>query len=385
MIRIVTVKTFGFFRILPVNNIFTNDQGERGKIMAARFLKVLLFVVCLITVQVSSQTIETLMSNGVTLLERGAYSQAVTAFRQVVAREPDHFEGQFNLAFAYLQWGRSGNAIEEFKKALAYQPKNSQIWSNMAFAYSNLGKNEEALYALNQAVTYDSENIPARINLASMYANANRPKQAKEQYEKVLAIDPAHEEALVNLSKCYLAEKQYDEAIKCLNKVAEAYPNNGEAHFELANIYWKRQNNLDKALAEYKLAVTLTPENMGFYENYKNALLEKGEKVDAIELLKSALLKTDDPLRKDRFQTEINRLETGSSTGQSAIAMEKLESKENISDLKSELRKSSVNEGKRIDAKPVNVLGDLESLSADTASTPKLDLRSEAKKKAADK
>jgi len=385
LIRIVTVKTYGFFRILPVHNIFTNDQGERGKIMAARFLKVLLFVVCLITVQVSSQTIETLMSNGVTLLERGAYSQAITAFRKVVAREPDHFEGQFNLAFAYLQWGRSGNAIEEFKKALAYQPKNSQIWSNMAFAYSNLGKNEEALYALTQAVTYDSENIPARINLASMYANANRPKQAKEQYEKVLAIDPSHEEALVNLSKCYLAEKQYDEAIKCLNRVAEAYPNNGEAHFELANIYWKRQNNLDKALAEYKLAVTLTPENMGFYENYKNALLEKGEKVDAIELLKSAQLKTDDHLRKDRFQAEINRLETGSSTGQSAIAMEKLESKENISDLKSELRKSSVNEGKRIDAKPVNILGDLESISADTGSTPKLDLRGEAKRKAADK
>ncbi len=353
--------------------------------MAARLLKVLLFVVGLISVQVSSQTIETLMSNGVTLLERGSYSQAVTAFRQVVAREPDHFEGQFNLAFAYLQWGRNGNAVEEFKKALAYQPKNSQIWSNMAIAYSNLGKNEEALYALTQAVSYDSENIPARINLASMYANANRPKQAKEQYEKVLAIDPTHEEALVNLSKCYLAEKQYDEAIKYLNKVAEAYPNNGDVHFELGNIFWKRQNNIDKALTEYKLAVTLKPENMGFYENYKNALLEKGEKVDAIELLKSALLKTDDPLRKDKLQTEINRLETGSSTGQTAVALETLESKENISDLKSELRKSSVNEGKRIDAKPVNVLGDLESLSADTASTPKLDLRSEAKKKAADK
>jgi tetratricopeptide (TPR) repeat protein len=351
--------------------------------MVTRFLKVLLFVMGLIAVQVSAQTIETLMSNGVALLERGSYSQAVTAFRQVVAREPDHFEGQFNLAFAYLQWGRNSNAVEEFKKALAYQPKNSQIWSNMAIAYSNLGKNEEALYALTQAVTYDPENIPARINLASMYANANRPKQAKEQYEKVLAIDPSHEEALVNLSKCYIAEKQFDEAIKYLNKIVEAYPNNGEVHFELGNIYWKRQNNIDKALSEYKLAVTLKPENMGFYDNYEKALLEKGEKVDAIELLKSALLKTDDPLRKDKIQTEINRLETGSTTGQTAIASEKLESKENISDLKSELRKGGANEGKRIDAKPVNVLGDLESLGADT--TPKLDLRSEAKRKAAEK
>lgn len=376
-------KPFGVLRILPVITHSPNYQGERGRTMAARFLKVLLVVMGLITVQVSAQTIETLMSNGVAMLERGSYSQAVTAFRQVVAREPDHFEGQFNLAFAYLQWGRNGNAVEEFKKALAYQPKNSQIWSNMAIAYSNLGKNEEALYALTQAVTYDSENIPARINLASMFANANRPKQAKEQYEKVLAIDPTHEEALLNLSKCYIADKQYDDAIKYLNKVAEAYPNNGEVHFELANIYWKRQNNIDKALSEYKLAVTLKPENMGFYENYKNALLEKGEKVDAIELLRSAMLKTDDPIRKDKLQTEINRLETGSSSGQTAIASEKLESKENISDLKSELRKGSANEGKRIDAKPVNVLGDLESLSADT--TPKLDLRSEAKKKAADR
>jgi tetratricopeptide (TPR) repeat protein len=346
-------------------------------------LKPLLVIFVLAFSGYAAESVESLMASGQSLLERGAYSQAVTAFRQVVSRESDNFEAQFNLAFAYLQWGRSNNAVEEFKKALVWQPKNSQVWANLAIAYGNLNKKEEALYSLNQAVTFDSQNITARMNLASMYANADRMPQALEQYKKVLEIDPTHEEALVNMSKCLIGEKQFDEAIKYLKQLVVAYPNNGEVHYELANIYWKIQKNIGSALSEYKLAVTLTPENISFYDNYSAALIEKGEKVDAIEVLKKSLLYTDDPLKKDKIQNQINRLETGDRPAEKnpENTSAKMESKEGINDLKKELRKDNSSETKRIETKPVNIMGDLESVSSDTTKT--LDLRGEAKKRAA--
>jgi tetratricopeptide (TPR) repeat protein len=216
-----------------------------------------------------------------------------------------------------------------------------------------------------------------------MYANADRMPQALEQYKKVLEIDPTHEEALVNMSKCLIGEKQFDEAIKYLKQLVVAYPNNGEVHYELANIYWKIQKNIGSALSEYKLAVTLTPENISFYDNYSAALIEKGEKVDAIEVLKKSLLYTDDPLKKDKIQNQINRLETGDRPAEKnpENTSAKMESKEGINDLKKELRKDNSSETKRIETKPVNIMGDLESVSSDTTKT--LDLRGEAKKRAA--
>ena len=352
--------------------------------MQIKVLRALLVIIVFAFSGHAAESIESLTAAGQSLLERGAYSQAVTAFRQVVSREADNFEAQFNLAFAYLQWGRNNNAVEEFKKALQWQPKNSQVWANLAIAYGNLDKKEEALYSLNQAVTFDPQNITARMNLAVMYANANHVKQAMEQYQRVLEIDATHEDALLNMSRCLISEKQYDEAVKHLQKIAVAYPNNGSVHFELANIYWKRQNDIGHALTEYKLAVTLTPENISFYDNYASALIERGEKLDAIELLKKSLQYSDDAQRTDKIQNQIDRLETEGNPVEknSESSSPKMQSTDGINDLKKELRKDNT-ESRRIETTPVNVMSDLESVSSDT--TKALDLRGEAKKRAAAK
>lgn len=352
--------------------------------MVVKALKYVFFIFCLaFSVSAQSQSEESIMAGGQALLERGAYSQAVTAFRQVLARDADNFEAQFNLAFAYLQWGRNSNAVEEFKKALQHQSKNSQIWANLAIAYENLGKKEESLYALNQAVSLDPQNITARMNLAATYMNADRTKQAMEQYRKVIEIDGTNEDALVNLAKCLIGEGQYDEATKYLKQISVSNPNNGEAHYELGNILWKRQNDKDKALTEYKLAVTLKPENLSFYDNYVALLIDKGDKAQAVELLKKSLVYTDDVLRKDKIQAQINKLETGGTAAPTATGAdgEKLVAKDQTNELQSELRKSKTTDTRRLETKPVNVMGDLEDISSDTSKV--LDLKGEAKKRAA--
>jgi len=114
-------------------------QSQAVKVLSSLLLAIFM---------VSAQSIEDIMFNGQQLLERGAYSQAVTAFRQVTSREPSNFEAQFNLAFAYLGWGRHSNAVDEFKKALRLQPRNSAVWGNLAIAFENLGKKRAAIEAL---------------------------------------------------------------------------------------------------------------------------------------------------------------------------------------------------------------------------------------------
>lgn len=334
------------------------------------------------SVQVWSQSSEALMATGQQMLQNGAFSQAASAFRQVVGREPDNFEAQFNLGFAYLQWGRNGNAIEEFKKALKLQPRSSQVWSNMAIAYENMGKSADAIGALDNAVKCDPNNLTARVNLAAEYANADRLEQAITQYKQVLAIDGNNEQALVNISKCLISAGKSEEAKNYLKQTTAANPNNANAHCELGNIYLKKDNDAAKAISEYKLAISLKPE-ASYYESLASAYEVKGDKSEAVEALQKALVMTDEVLKKEKIQDKIDRLEGKSVTSTSSSSTsDSFATTNQVTDLKKELRDKPESETKRIETQPVNVMGDLQDLNSEDDSKP-LDLKSEAKKKAA--
>lgn len=353
--------------------------------MFVKLLKTSAFlIIVVVSAQTWAQSVESLMETGQQMLQNGAFSQAVTAFRQVLSREPDNFEAQFNLGFAYLGWGRNSNAVEEFKKALRYQPNSSQVWSNLAIAYENLGKSSEAIGALDQAVKYDPENNTARMNLAAEYANANHLKEAIAQYKVVLSKDGMNEDALTNLSKCLINAGQQEEAKNYLKQSIAANPNNAEAHYELGNTYWKKDKDAEKAVSEYKLAISIKPDP-NYFESLALLYEEKGKKNEALETWKKDLTFTDDVLAKDKIQARIDRLEGKSSIQKTSSddSNDKLTTTNQIDDLKKELRKGgSAEETRRIETKPVDVTGDLNDLNSDTDDKT-LDLKSEAKKRAA--
>ncbi len=341
-------------------------------------------LILIVGMQLHAQTIEELMAKGQQLLERGAFSEAVTAFRGVVSREPDNFEAQFNLAFAYLQWGRNSNAIDEFKRALRYQPSNSEIWSNLAIAYENLNQSDQAIGALYKAVQYNPGNITARINLAAMYHNANHFAKAIAQYKEVIAMDGSNEEALTNLAKCLVSTGKHAEAKNYLMQAVASNPGNGTARWELGTIYWKNEKNIDKGITEYKLAISADPSQPAFYESLASAYEEKGDKKLAVETLKSCMVYLDDALQKEKIQDRIDRLELGDAPKgkEGEEAAPKMTTRDQIDDLRKELRKKEATQTRTIDTKPVDIMSDFNDLNtADDESNP-LDLKSEAKKKA---
>lgn len=326
----------------------------------------------------TAQSIESLMSQGQAYLSNGAYGQAVTSFRQVIAKEPDNFEAQFNLAFSYLQWGQQAKAIDEFKKALALQPRNSEIYSNLAIAYENIGKKEEAIGALLESVKMDPSNITARMNLAAMYVNVEKFQLASSQYKEVIRIDGSNVDAYLNLSKCLIEAGQFAEAKGYLKQVIANDPNKGEAHWELGNIYWKKENDVDKAIAEYKLAIAVEPSEIQFYQTLADAYENKEKKDLAVETLKKSLPYIDDALVKEKVQSNIDRLEHGDTNSKKENAVVQ----KDLPKLKKEAREENESEKRRIETAPIDVMGDLETVTNENNG---LDLKEMAKKRAASK
>lgn len=280
-----------------------------------------MFAVLVLSGGLFAQSPESLMNTGNEMLQRGAYDQAVTQFSKLVSMQPNNFEAQYNLALAYLGWGRSSQAIEGFNKALRLRPNSSHAWSNLAVAYENMGQTAKAVDALSKAVRADPNNITARINLASMYANTGKNPQAINEYMNIVKGGHRESNVMLNLAKCLITANRIEEAKNYLREAIAADPNNVEARYELADIFWRKEKDPAKAINELQLAINVRPDVGGLYDQLANIFESQGQKKEAVEQLKKALIFTTSMVDKERMQARIDRLEgrgvqqtTGSST-----------------------------------------------------------------------
>lgn len=350
----------------------------------------LIFTLLIIS-DAQSQAVEELMAQGNGLLKNGAYTEAITVFRKVMGQDPHNFEAQSNLAFSYLQAERYTNAVSEYNRAIALSPHNSDCWLNLGYAYEKLGKRSKAVEAIHHAVELNPNNIDARMNLAAFYEDANQFEKAVTLYEQVIKIDGTNRgDAYVGAARCLLEKGNVAGAKKYLTEAIAANSNNAAAHWQLGNIYWKKENKPEDALKEYKTAATLDPNTAEFYENHALLLESLGRKDEAIATWKSYMIYVNDALKKEQTEQRITKLETGetvvTSKEDKKIARENLDQKEkaDLDKLKSEMRKDNGGKGdtKRIDAPPPDVSGDLDDINKNQGEG--LDLRKEAKKKAAE-
>jgi len=256
-----------------------------------------------------AQSPESLMMQGNEMMQRGAFDQAVTHFSRLVSMQPNNFEATYNLALAYLGWGRFSQAIDNFQKATRLNPRSSHAWSNLAVAYQNMNRTNDAVNALTKAVQADPSNITARINLASMYANTNKNSQAIQEYMRI--VNGGHRESgvILNLAKCLITANRMDEAKNYLREAIAADPNNVEARFELADIFWRKEKNPAAAIQELNLAISVRPDVGGLYDQLATILESQDKKAEAAEQLKKALIFTTSMVDKERIQVRIDRLE----------------------------------------------------------------------------
>jgi tetratricopeptide (TPR) repeat protein len=362
--------------------------------MDKKFMGVIGFFMCmfLIISDARSQSVEELMAQGDGLLKNGAYSEAVTIFRKVVSKEPRNFEAQSNLAFSYLQSERYTNAVAEYNKAIGLSPRSAESWLNLGYSYEKLGKRSKAVEAIHHAVELDPGNVDARMNLAAFFEDANQFDKAAALYEQVIKIDGANRgDAYVGVARCLIEKGNVAGAKKyCLEAIA-SNANNAAAHWQLGTIYWKKESKPDDAIKEFKSAIAIDPNTADFYENYAMLLEELGRKDEAIATWKSYMVYLNDALKKEGIEQRIAKLERGEtvviSKEDKKASREHVDQQEkaNLEKLKSEMRTTGSGgpgDSRRIDAPPPDVNGDLDDINKDKGDG--LDLRKEAKKKAAE-
>jgi tetratricopeptide (TPR) repeat protein len=252
---------------------------------------------------------------GRTALEARRFSDAVEAFQQAVAAQPDSLPAHFNLGAALSQTGDLAGAVAQFEEVLRLDPNHPDAHYNLGLLLSQSNHGEEAIKHLQVAVADNPSDLNARFLLGQELLKVRRFDEAEKELSRVAQADPSNEDALLGWVTIMLHQKAYGPALEALQRGHEQFPQKGRTSVTLAYLlvaspqYEKRDGKraLQLAQAAYESTGTV---NHGVL--VAMALAELGRCDQAAALVKQLTAKAGEERRTDlleKLKIELNRYE----------------------------------------------------------------------------
>lgn len=200
-----------------------------------------------------------------TAYERGDYASAVTAYEQILNRDPENLTARFNRAVALQKSGDTRGAKQAYREILQKNPEEMDAAVNLGAILRDEGKIDEAIDLYRKTLKQDEYNSRLLNNLSVLYRAKKQHGKAIEALHKLLMRDQNNVDAYKNLALVYFDEKKYKlaqtilgNALKMSEKAGKKDP---DILVNLGMIHLALGDN-GKAMAAFKEAVAIDPENV---------------------------------------------------------------------------------------------------------------------------
>ena len=155
----------------------------------------------------AGETAEFCSAMGHIQFELEQYEDAAKSYTKLLALEPKHMAGQFNLAVCLEKLGRWEEAADRFTKVLEEARTARKHVSDSAICQLHLEKSEAALENFDRVLTENPSNETAMFGKAVGLQLTWRFDEATDIYKSVLSKNADAEEALINLVTIGIARK----------------------------------------------------------------------------------------------------------------------------------------------------------------------------------
>jgi len=215
-------------------------------------------------------------------------AEMVPELEAVLRLDPKDTNAQNNLGVAYLQTGSFDKAATLFKAAQARSPKNASTAYYLGLALTQAGKTEEAIPALQNAIKL-KPTAGAYVQLGAALEQTGRHAEAATAFEAASTLDPKDAQAVLYAGMMYHQTGHDDKAIPALQKaLALGVQDKFGAHMVLAEAYG-HAGKTEAALAEYRLASAVKPDDFGAVANLGVLSQNASKKTDAVAAYRKAL------------------------------------------------------------------------------------------------
>jgi tetratricopeptide (TPR) repeat protein len=224
--------------------------------------------------------VDRLMIQGIELHRAGRSTEAMDAYRAVIARRPG-----MSLAYrrlAYIQWeaGAVAAAITTLRESLAKNGADIETDVRLGTYLAESGAVAEAIPMLERATKADPENTEGLNALGIAYARAGRSGEALALFDRILKINPRDAFALENAGTVHLQRGNMMAARDAFGRAAANDPRSSRAQAGLG-VVALQLNERAEAIEHWRKAVQFDPRNFDALFNLGTELVNAGRLAEA--------------------------------------------------------------------------------------------------------
>jgi len=225
---------------------------------------------------------------GVAFFQHGYFDQAVESFQQVIERNPEDPEANYNLGTLYLRRSALAQARKYLEKATGLRPDYPEAWNNLGMAAAQEGRAEEAVRDFRQSLSLRPDYTVAMVNLGSLYRREGDFSGAEKLLNLALEREPGNPEANYNLGMLYAKQNQLERADSFLENAVKARPDYADALNNLGVLYVRQKRPAD-AEEKFKTCIRVAPDFDQAYLNLARLYALSNDKAKARSVLEDLL------------------------------------------------------------------------------------------------
>ncbi len=138
---------------------------------------------------------------GISALQAGDDSSAITAFERTLAVFPQHPLALNKLGDIYLARDQADKAILHYEKSSEANPHFADTWVKLARLYTAKKQIEKAKKAYLRAIELNINSYRSYLGLGQIYLDGQLWMDAADQFDKALLIDPQSSAARAGLNE----------------------------------------------------------------------------------------------------------------------------------------------------------------------------------------
>ncbi len=232
---------------------------------------------------------------GKALAQQERWPEAIAAYRQALAIDPQLWTAYRNLAEVLEQQGQLEEASEFWYQAFQRAPE--QVTPAQFLSLGNRlwqqGKSDAASECYRKAIAGDPQLLAAHHNLGEVLTQQGQWKDAIACYQRVLAIDPNSAQTYHGLGDLFGKQQQWPQAAVAYRKAIELNPTFSWSYNNLGDAL-RHQQQWSESAAAYRKAIELNPGFAWSPYNLADVLAKQGQWQEAIELYRQAMQQQGD-------------------------------------------------------------------------------------------
>ncbi|MDF0552045.1 tetratricopeptide repeat protein [Kamptonema sp. UHCC 0994] len=184
---------------------------------------------------------------------------------------PEAATQYFNEGKELLAEGKLEEAIAAFRQSIELNPGISWYHHHLGEALAKMGQLDDAIAAYRRAIELNPDFSWSYHHLADALAQQLQPEEAAATFRKAVALNPQHFGSYWGLGESLAKLGQLDEAIAAYRQAKNLNPEMDWIHHKLGEVLEQRTKlDLEGAIASYRHAVQLNPNDVQSYRNLLN-------------------------------------------------------------------------------------------------------------------